>query len=121
MWASFETARTNMPPRNLNIIIVAAFVSVLCYFAHQRTRTAMMVGNALDLIDAYYVDPVDKEQLLISAMDGMTSTLDQHSEFIPQQDYGFLEEKGVSLIFGPGTPIPEAARAVLDAVNARQA
>ena len=40
---------------------------------------------------------------------------------IPQQDYGFLEEKGVSLIFGPGTPIPEAARAVLDAVNARQA
>ena len=27
---------------------------------------------------------------------------------IPQQDYGFLEEKGVALIFGPGTPIPEA-------------
>lgn len=39
---------------------------------------------------------------------------------IPQQDYGFLEEQGVTLIFGPGTPIPEAARAVLDAVNARQ-
>ena len=37
---------------------------------------------------------------------------------IPQQDYGFLEEKGVALIFGPGTPIPEAARKVLDAINA---
>ncbi|NCZ64365.1 MAG: methylmalonyl-CoA mutase, partial [Cellvibrionales bacterium] len=37
---------------------------------------------------------------------------------IPQQDYGFLEEAGVSLIFGPGTPIPEAARKVLDAINA---
>ena len=37
---------------------------------------------------------------------------------IPQQDYAFLEEKGVSLIFGPGTPIPEAARKVLDAINA---
>ncbi|MEL0191451.1 MAG: methylmalonyl-CoA mutase [Halieaceae bacterium] len=36
---------------------------------------------------------------------------------IPQQDYGFLEEAGVSLIFGPGTPIPEAARKVLDAIN----
>ena len=81
-----------MPPRNLNIIIVAAFVSVLCYFAHQRARTAMMVGNALDLIDAYYVDPVDKEQLLISAMDGMTATLDQHSEFIPQQDYESFQD-----------------------------
>ena len=39
---------------------------------------------------------------------------------IPQQDYGFLEEQGVELIFGPGTPIPEAARAVLDAVNAKK-
>ena len=37
---------------------------------------------------------------------------------IPQQDYDFLEEKGVALIFGPGTPIPEAARKVLDAINA---
>ena len=37
---------------------------------------------------------------------------------IPQQDYGFLEERGVALIFGPGTPIPDAARKVLDAVNA---
>ena len=39
---------------------------------------------------------------------------------IPQQDYGFLREHGVELIFGPGTPIPEAARAVLDAVNAQK-
>ena len=37
---------------------------------------------------------------------------------IPQQDYVFLEERGVALIFGPGTPIPDAARKVLDAINA---
>jgi len=37
---------------------------------------------------------------------------------IPQQDYAFLQEKGVALIFGPGTPIPDAARKVLDAINA---
>ena len=37
---------------------------------------------------------------------------------IPQQDYEFLEEKGVTLIFGPGTPIPEAARKVLNAISA---
>ena len=37
---------------------------------------------------------------------------------IPQQDYQYLYDAGVSLIFGPGTPIPEAARKVLDAVNA---
>ena len=81
-----------MPPRNLNIIIITAFVSFLCYFAHQRARTAMIVGNALDMIDAYYVDPIEKDELLISAMDGMTSTLDQHSEYIPQQEYESFQD-----------------------------
>ena len=81
-----------MPPRNLNIIVIAAFVSGLCYFAHRRTMTAMMVGDALDLIDAYYVDPVDKDQLLISAMNGMTSMLDDHSEYIPQEEYESFQD-----------------------------
>ncbi len=40
---------------------------------------------------------------------------------IPQQDYGYLYDRGVTLIFGPGTPIPDAARKVLDAVNAANA
>ena len=39
---------------------------------------------------------------------------------IPQQDYDYLYDAGVSLIFGPGTPIPDAARKVLDAVNANR-
>ena len=37
---------------------------------------------------------------------------------IPAQDYDFLMKSGVTLIFGPGTPIPDAARKVLDAINA---
>ena len=39
---------------------------------------------------------------------------------IPRQDYDFLHEAGVKCIFGPGTPIPQAAREVLDAVNQAQ-
>ena len=37
---------------------------------------------------------------------------------IPEQDFPFLREAGVRCIFGPGTPIPQAAREVLEAVNA---
>jgi methylmalonyl-CoA mutase len=40
---------------------------------------------------------------------------------IPQQDYEFLYKAGVKCIFGPGTPIPQCAREVLDAVKAAQA
>ena len=36
---------------------------------------------------------------------------------IPQQDYAELYNAGVKCIFGPGTPIPVSARAVLDAVR----
>src|SRR5210317_364134 len=39
---------------------------------------------------------------------------------IPKQDYQFLFDAGVKCIFGPGTPIPLAARDVLDAVSAAQ-
>jgi len=32
---------------------------------------------------------------------------------VPTQDYAFLEQAGVKAVFGPGTPIPKAARRVL--------
>jgi len=36
---------------------------------------------------------------------------------IPPQDYDFLKDLGVACIFGPGTPIPGAAREVLAAIS----
>jgi methylmalonyl-CoA mutase len=40
---------------------------------------------------------------------------------IPQQDYGFLKDAGVSAIFGPGTNIPAAAREILELIRQRHA
>jgi methylmalonyl-CoA mutase len=40
---------------------------------------------------------------------------------IPPQDYGYLREHGVAAIFGPGTPVPEAAAEVLEVLRARAA
>jgi len=40
---------------------------------------------------------------------------------IPPQDYDFLRAEGVAAIFGPGTPIPEAAVEVLKVLRARAA
>jgi methylmalonyl-CoA mutase len=39
---------------------------------------------------------------------------------IPKKDYEFLEKVGVKGIFGPGTPIPVSAKAVLKAINESQ-
>ncbi len=40
---------------------------------------------------------------------------------IPPQDYEFLREHGVAAIFGPGTPVPDAAAEVLEVLRARRA
>jgi methylmalonyl-CoA mutase len=40
---------------------------------------------------------------------------------IPPQDYDFLRAEGVAAIFGPGTPVPEAAAEVLEVLRARPA
>ncbi len=40
---------------------------------------------------------------------------------IPPKDYGDLHASGVTAIFGPGTPVPKAAREVLAAIRARHA
>ncbi|MGB7329585.1 MAG: S41 family peptidase [Rubripirellula sp.] len=81
-----------MSPRNLNIIIIAAAISLLCYVTHRRTRTALIVGEAMNLVDAFYVDPVDSDQLLLAAMNGMTSTLDENSEYIPGAAYESFQD-----------------------------
>ncbi len=40
---------------------------------------------------------------------------------IPPRDYAFLREHGVSNVFGPGTEVPKAARAVLQSIRERRA
>ena len=39
---------------------------------------------------------------------------------VPQQDYDFLTQAGVKGIFGPGTPIPVSAKAVLEQIRKAQ-
>jgi methylmalonyl-CoA mutase len=37
---------------------------------------------------------------------------------IPPQDYDYLYKAGVAAIFGPGTPVAQAAIAILELLNA---
>ncbi len=76
-----------MLPRNLTIICIAFVISMACHTLQQRTKTALVIGEALSLIDRYYVEPVDDRELVLAALSGMTSKLDQHSEFIPPVAY----------------------------------
>ncbi len=80
-----------MLPRNLNVILIALSVAVMCYVTNRSARPAMMVGNALEMINLHYVDPVDPDKLLIAAMNGMTSSLDENSSYVPGEAYVSLQ------------------------------
>ena len=47
------------------------------------------------------------------------ATLQVAGGVIPAQDYAMLHESGVAAIFGPGTRIPAAARAIINDLDAR--
>lgn len=74
-----------MPPRNLHAIVIACAISVICFSTSQRVRRVGVLGDAIDLINRFYIDPVDDTELVDAAMRGLTSRLDPHSEFIPAE------------------------------------
>ncbi|HRK54386.1 MAG TPA: hypothetical protein PK185_10770 [Cyclobacteriaceae bacterium] len=38
---------------------------------------------------------------------------------IPKQDYAFLFDQGIAGIFGPGTPVAQSAKAILEKLLAK--
>jgi len=81
-----------MLPRNINIIMIAVCISLLCYATAARAKKAILIGEAIHLIDQFYVDPVETSDLVEAAMTGLTSKLDEHSEFIPPRMYGVFQD-----------------------------
>ena len=103
-----------MLPRNFAVILLVAIVSFFCHLKNRQTRPALFVGDALNMIDAYYVDPVDAETLLQSALTGMTNTLDEHSSSIPGEAFQTFQDSinqefaGIGIIVEPsdqGKPV----------------
>jgi len=81
-----------MPLRNYHILLIVTVVSLLCHLTARRTHSALVVGDAIDKIDSFYVDEVDRRELLESALSGLTSKLDEHSQFIPPQSFEQFED-----------------------------
>ncbi|MEL6105184.1 MAG: S41 family peptidase [Planctomycetota bacterium] len=81
-----------MPPRNLNVILFAVVVSLLCHVTHRKTRTAAIVSEAIELIDRHYVDEVDAQTLIEGAMSGVVSKLDEHSSFFAVEEYETFQD-----------------------------
>lgn len=96
-----------MPLRNYHILMLVVVVSVLCHITARRTHSALIVGDAIDKIEKYYVDPVDHRQLLESAMTGLQTQLDQHSQFIPPERFEEFEQSLAQEFAGIGVLVEQ--------------
>ena len=73
-----------MPRRTLRLIFAALLVSYLCYERLDRNPYGRYFAEVLDQVDRNYMEPVDKERLFETAVNGVVHQLDGYSSFIGQ-------------------------------------
>jgi carboxyl-terminal processing protease len=67
---------------------------------HNKTFTA-----ALSAIEANYIDKIDSDRLVYSAIRGMLATLDPHSSFFDPREYAQMRERQEGHYYGLGITI----------------
>ena len=89
-----------MPRRNLYAIAIVAAVSLFCWQATHgaKPKDEMMelygvFVDAVEQVEANYVQPVSRKQLLESALQGMLQNLDPHSQFINTSEWKSFKRK----------------------------
>lgn len=99
-----------MPSRNVHVILIAGLISAICLAISERVRRVVVVGDALALIDRYYIEPVDQQRLVEAAMGGMTSGLDPYSEFIPASNFSAFNDTFQQEFAGVGILVEQPVR-----------
>jgi len=89
-----------MPRRNLYAIAMVAAVSMFCWQATQgaKPKDEMMelyglFVDAVEQVESNYVRPVNRRELLESALRGMLQNLDPHSQFINESEWKFFRKQ----------------------------
>jgi carboxyl-terminal processing protease len=89
-----------MPRRNLLACCVVGVLSLVCWRNSQgaRPRDEMMdlygtFVDAVEQVEANYVKPVTRKQLLESALKGMLADLDEHSSYFNETDWTQFQKK----------------------------
>lgn len=81
-----------MLPRNIYLILFVGFGSIICHVKAERIKNAAPVGDAMELIERFYVDDIDQRDLLNAAMAGLTSKLDPYTTYIPPGAYETFQD-----------------------------
>jgi carboxyl-terminal processing protease len=76
-----------MPLRNLLLIASAILISLASYSTHDHNRYSSILTELMSVVEANYVEPVNRRELFENAMNGMVGRLDPYSSYIPPEEY----------------------------------
>ncbi len=68
-------------------------------------RNLETFANVLTLLQQHYVDRIDTEKVIIGAINGMLTSLDPHSAYMPPEDFKDLQEETKGSFTGIGIEI----------------
>lgn len=101
-----------MPRRNLVAITLVGALSLLCWRNSQgaKPKDEMMelygvFVDAVEQVEANYVRPVPRQELLESALRGMLAHLDPHSSYFSKNDWGQFKKQIEGSFSGIGVTI----------------
>ena len=82
----------------ITFIAVSLFLGILFQskieaFAKSRYEDLQLFAKVLNLVQEYYVEPVDMKKLIYGGIKGMLKELDPHTNFMPPEIY---EERRLS-------------------------
>ena len=81
-----------MPPRNLLLIALTIVISLACYSVASKNRYANLFAETMEVIDRQALREIPREQLFVSAMEGMMEDLDGHSMYISGDMFTMFDE-----------------------------
>lgn len=81
-----------MPPRNLLAILLTIIFSLACHSVASKNRYANLFAEAMDVVNREALQPVEKDDLFVNAMNGMLQDLDEHSMYISGQSFKSFDE-----------------------------
>ncbi|KAK0331302.1 hypothetical protein LTR94_029489, partial [Friedmanniomyces endolithicus] len=64
-----------------------------------------LFGDVVGIVERLYVVPVDNKKLIEAALSGMMTALDPHSNYLPPDSYGDLQERTTGQYSGVGLTI----------------
>lgn len=101
-----------MPRRNLIALVLVAAGSLLCWQSGRAARHEDdpyelygLFADALEQVEANYVTPVSRKQLLESALKGMLQDLDPHSTYMGENDWKIFKKEIEKTFVGIGIQV----------------